>query len=275
MAEPEPTPPGVDPSTPSAARLYDYYLGGTNNFQVDRAAGEQLRAAMPDLFDAAWANRGFHQRAARWMARQHGVRQFIDIGCGLPTQGNTHQALRKDAADARVVYVDIDPMVRDMAGDLLEDDSHTKFIIADLRDPGEVLSNPELRSLIDLSQPTGLLMSAVLHFVADGSDPWGLVKRYAGALAPGSFIAISHITADQVAPRASQAISDIYQNANERAYLRNKDEFRRFFDGLQLMPPYEGAAPGITHVGMWGADDPELADSEGSRLLYAGVGKRV
>ena len=275
MAESEQIPPGVDPNTPSAARLYDFYLGGKNNYPADQAAGERLREALPDLYDAAWANRGFHQRSARWMAREQGIRQFIDIGSGLPTQGNTHLAVRQETADARVVYVDNDPMVLAMADGLLADDAHTKLIIADLRDPGEVLGHPDLRSLIDFSQPVGLVMTAVLHFVADGSDPWGLVKRYSSALVPGSCMALSHATADKLPPRSVQGMYATYENANTHIYLRTKDEFRRFFDGLDLVPPYGEAAPDITYVGVWGAEDPHAADSDGSRVLYCGVGKRV
>jgi S-adenosyl methyltransferase len=275
MTDADQAPTGFSESTPSAARLYDFYLGGKNNYPVDQEAGKQLKAAFPDLYDAAWANRGFHQRSARWMVKEHGIRQFIDIGCGLPTQGNTHQAIRRETPDAKVVYVDNDPAVLAMADGLITDDVHTKFVVGDLRNPDNVLNNPDLRSLIDFGQPTGLLMTAVLHFVADGSDPWGLVKRYADALAPGSFIAISHITGDGLPPRVAQTITDIYANASERAYVRHRDEFLRFFDGLELVPPYGEAAPDITYVGVWGAEDPEEADSDGSRLLYAGVGKRV
>ena len=267
-------PPGVDVSMPSAARLYDYYLGGETNFPVDQAAGERLRAALPDLYDAAWANRGFHQRSARHMAEDYGIRQFIDIGSGLPTQGNTHQAIRRVAPGARVMYVDNDPMVMAMSGGLLDDDKHTKLIIADLRDPDEVLGNEELRSLIDFGQPVGLLMTAVLHFVADGSDPWGLVKRYTAALAPGSLLAVSHATADKLPPRSVQGMYATYENANTHIYLRTKDEIRRFFDGLELLPPYGETVPDITYVGVWGAEDPEEADSDGSRVLYCGVGRR-
>jgi S-adenosyl methyltransferase len=267
-------PEGVDPSTPSAARLYDYYLGGKTNFPVDVAAGERLREALPDLYDAAWANRGFHQRSARHMAKDYGIRQFIDIGSGLPTQGNTHQAIRRVATDARVVYVDNDPMVMAMSGGLLDDDKHTKLIIADLRDPDDVLGNDELCSLIDFSQPVGLLMTAVLHFVADGSDPWGLVKRYTAALAPGSLLAVSHATADKLPPRSVQGMYATYENANTHIYLRTKDEVRRFFDGMELIPSYGEPSPDITYVGVWGAVDPEEADSDGSRVLYCGVGRR-
>ncbi len=267
-------PTGVDPSQPSAARLYDYYLGGDTNFPVDQAAGDRLRAALPDLYDAAWANRGFHQRSARWMAHEKGIRQFIDIGSGLPTQGNTHQAIKRVATGARVVYVDNDEMVRAMSGGLLADELHTRLIIADLREPEVVLNDPDLRALIDFGKPIGLLMTAVLHFVANGSDPWGLVKRYTDALPPGSYVALSHATADKLPQRSVQAIYDTYENANTHIYLRTRDDFARFFDGLELEPPYGNAPPDITYVGVWGAEDPEEADSDGSRVLYCGVALR-
>ncbi|MEP7026241.1 MAG: SAM-dependent methyltransferase, partial [Actinomycetota bacterium] len=241
MTEAEQAPPGVDPTAPTPARLYDYYLGGTSNFAVDRAAAEQLRASLPELTDAAWANRGFHQRAARWMANEHGIRQFIDLGSGLPTQGNTHEAV---AGGARVVYVDHDPMVRAHAKALLNGTRSTALIQADLRDPDEVLGHPEFGALIDLTQPAGLLMTAVLHFVADQSDPWGLVARYLGALAPGSYVALSHATADKLPPRAVKAMYDTYANATERIYLRSREDIGRLFAGLELVPPFDGAEPG-------------------------------
>src|SRR5260370_15648634 len=274
MTEVEQAPRGVAPTTPTPARLYDYCLGGSNNFAIDREVAEQLRVSLPELTDAAWANRGFHQRAARWMASEHGISQFIDIGSGLPTQGNTHEAVGQVVADARVVYVDNDPMVRAMSGRLLDDDRHTRLVIGDMRDPGEVLGHPDLLALIDFSRPVGLLMTAVVHFVADGSDPWGLVKRYAGALAPGSYLALSHATADNPPPRSVQAMYDTYEHASTQLHLRTRDEVGRFFEGLEFVPPYADAEPGITYVGMWGPADPELADTEGSRVLYCGVAKR-
>jgi S-adenosyl methyltransferase len=276
MTEAEEAPPGVDASTPSAARLYDYYLGGKSNFPVDRLAGDRLKEAMPDLYDAAWANRGFHQRSAIWMAKERGIRQFIDIGSGLPTQGNTHQAVKKVATDVepRVVYVDNDPMVKAMAKGLLSDEKHTAFILADMRDPDTVLGNAELRALIDFSQPVGLLMTAVFHFVADGSDPLSLVKRYTAALAPGSYLALTHATADWLPARVVEAMLETYGNSTNPLYLRPRDVVLRFFDGLELEPPYPGADPGISYAGVWGAEDPEAADTEGSRVLYCGVARR-
>jgi S-adenosyl methyltransferase len=274
MTDAERVPPGIDPTRPSPARLYDYYLGGSDNFPADREAAETIRARMPELADAAWANRGFHQRAAVWMAASRGIGQFIDIGSGLPTQNNTHQAVQKVAPDARVVYVDHDPLVRVHANALLTGEGSTRVITADLRDPDGVLSHPQTRELIDFGQPVGLLMTAVVHFVADGSDPQGLVARYMAALAPGSYLALSHVTADQKPPAAVRAILDIYAGATEQIYMRTRAEVERFFAGLELVPPYEGAPAAVTYVGEWGAEDPALADSDGSRWCYGAVARR-
>jgi S-adenosyl methyltransferase len=273
MTEADRVPPGVDPSTPSPVRLYDYYLGGTNNFQVDRDAAEKMRALMPELSDAAWANRGFHQRAARWIA-EHGVRQFIDIGSGLPTTGNTHEVVQKVDPGARVVYVDNDPMVAAHARELLADDGSTRFILADMRDPDSVLSQSERSGHLDFGAPVGLLMTSVVHFVADSGDPWGLVDRYVAALAPGSYLALSHATMDKLPPRMVQAGLELYERAAERLYPRQRAGVERFFDGLEIVPPYEGAEAAVGYVGLWGADDPAAADSDGSRVLYCGVARR-
>ena len=274
MTETQRVPPGVDPGTPSPARLYDYCLGGTDNFPADRDAAEKIRARMPELADAAWANRGFHHRTALWMAAAQGIRQFIDIGSGLPTQNNTHQAVQKVAPDARVLYVDNDPLVRPYASAVAAGDGSTGFITADLRDPDSVLTDPRARELIDFGQPVGLLMTAVLHFVADGSNPRGLLARYLGALAPGSYLALSHVTADQKPPAAVRVLLDTYARATEQLYMRTRAEVERFFDGLELVPPYEGAPAAVTYVGEWGAEDPELADSDGSRWCYGAVARR-
>jgi S-adenosyl methyltransferase len=274
MTEAQRVPPGVDPDTPSPARLYDCFLGGTDHFPADRKAAEKIRARMPELADAAWANRGFRQRSALWLAASRGIRQFIDIGCGLPTRNNTHQAVQKAAPDARVLYVDHDPMVRGYASALLTGDGTTRFVAADLRDPQSLLADPGMRELIDFGQPAGLLMTAVLHFVSDGSDPRGLVARYLAALAPGSYLALSHVTADQKPPAAVRVLLDAYDRATEQLYPRTRAEVERFFDGLELVPPYDGAAAAVTYVGEWGAEDPELADSDGSRWSYGAVARR-
>jgi hypothetical protein len=269
----EQAPPGVDPAIPSPARLYDYYLGGTHNYQADRDAAERIRKVLPELTTGAWANRGFHQRAARWIA-QRGVTQFIDIGSGLPTVGNTHQAVTKVRADAHVVYVDNDPVVLAHGAELLAGTSTATLIRADLRDPGEVLGHPALRQLIDFSQPTGLLMTWVLHFVSDASDPWRLLTRYLDALAPGSYLALSHVTSHAVPPRTIDLIQEIYRNATENIYFRPKADIERFFDGLDIVPPYDSAQPTVTHVGLWDCEDPEVADDDGSHWSYCAVARR-
>src|SRR5579875_3547922 len=201
MTEETVIPPGVDPAIPSPARIYDYVLGGTHNFASDRAAAERIREMTPDLADAAWVNRGFHQRAARWLAAERGIGQFIDIGSGLPTMGNTHTAVQKERPGARVVYVDIDPMVQAYASELLAADGTTAVVTADLCDPDRVLGDPALRGLIDFGRPVGLLITAVLHFVPDEADPWEKVGRYCAALAPGSYLVLSHVTHERLPPR--------------------------------------------------------------------------
>jgi hypothetical protein len=231
----------VDPSKPSPARLYDYYLGGRNNFEVDRKAAEALRLSLPALSDAAWANRGFHQRAATWLATEASLRQFIDVGCGLPTVGNTHQVVQRIDPAARVVYADIDPMVAAQSAPLLAGAPNVTLITADLRDPGALLGHPTVRSMIDFSEPTGLLMTAVLHFVADDAGPWGLLERYVAALAPGSYLALSHATPDGLPPLAVHAMEETYASATEQIHLRPWAAVERFFAGMEMVPPCPGA----------------------------------
>jgi hypothetical protein len=274
MAEAEQVPVGVDPTRPSPARMYDYMLGGTRNLQVDRDATERFLAQYPDLLDAASANRGFLRRAARLMAQTHGIRQFIDLGSGLPTQNNTHETVHQVAPDARVVYVDLDPMVLVYAPELLTDDGTTAVVQADLRDPDTVLADPDVRRLIDFSQPVGLLMTAVLQFVADAADPWALVARYMQAVVPGSYLGLSHITGDKLSARSVQTGVQVYEAATESAHPRTKAEIARFFTGLELVPPYAGAEPGLANVGQWGAEDPAVANSDGAQAFYCGVARK-
>jgi hypothetical protein len=263
----------VDPAKPSPARIYDYCLGGHNNFESDRKAAEALRQSLPALSDAAWANRGFHQRAATWLGADAGLRQFIDIGSGLPSVGNTHQVVQRIDPAARVVYADIDPMVAAQSAALLAGVPNVALITADLRDPDALLDHPAVRSMIDFTEPAGLLMTAVLHFVADDKDPWGLLARYVAALAPGSYLALSHATSDGLPPLAAHAMVETYANATEQLTLRSRAEVERFFAGMEMVAPYRGASDGLTFVGQWGAVDPASADSDGSRVLYCGVAK--
>jgi hypothetical protein len=267
-------PDGVDPSRPAPARIYDYLLSGENNFPSDRAAADRITAVVPEIRDCAWANRGFHQRAARWIARR-GIRQFIDIGSGLPTVRNTHEVVQEVDLQCRVVYVDNDPMVREQAGDLLTGRADVRVILGDLRDPEGVLASPDLRALIDFGQPAALLMTAVMHFVADEYDPHALLRRYLDALAPGSYLALSHLTDDHKPPRAVKEFCRVFDHATEQVHFRSRAEIERFFAGLELVSPYRPRTKGqLVYAGDWGAVDPALADSDGSRWLYCAVGRR-
>jgi hypothetical protein len=274
MAETQQVPPGIDASKPSVARIYDCLLGGENNFAVDRAAAEMMKSRAPELVDAAYANRGFHQRAAKWIA-ERGVRQFIDLGSGLPTVGNTHEVVRKVHPDARVVYVDNDPMVEVLGSRLLAGDDAAAVILADLREPEAVLGSEAVRRLVDFSQPAAILMTAVLHFVSDDDDPAGIVARYVEPLAAGSYLALSHTTGDHKPPKAVEAMNEAGRRSAGGNFLRTRDQVHQIVGPLELVAPYEGARPEVTWVGLWGCEDPESADSEGSRWLYSAVaGKR-
>jgi hypothetical protein len=266
-------PSGVDIGRPAPARIYDYMLRGDNHFETDVLAAERILSAVPEIRDCAWSNRGFHQRAAKWIA-ERGVRQFIDIGSGLPTVGNTHEVVQKVIPGARVVYADNDPMVAEQGGLLLAEDRSTRVICADLREPGAILDHPDVRELIDFSEPAGLLLTAVLMFVSDSSDPWEKVSRYVAALAPGSYLALSHLTDDYKPPVTAERFRAVFDNATEHLYFRSRAGIGRFFDGLEMVAPYDGAEPAICYTGVWGAEDPVLADSDGARWLYCGVARK-
>ncbi|TDD72776.1 hypothetical protein E1293_32505 [Actinomadura darangshiensis] len=274
MSDIEQAPPGVDTTVPSPARMYDYILGGTENYEVDRTAAEAVRANMPDLEDAAWANRGFLQRSVRWLAQQ-GIRQFVDVGAGLPTRNNTHDAAQAVAPDARILYADNDAMVAAHAQTLLEGSSGTAFITADFREPEALLGNEDALALIDFTRPVALLLVAVTHFVPDEDDPWGVVRRYMDRLAPGSYLALSSITSERQPDKAVDTVEEVYSHSSSGAVrVRTRVDIERFFAGLEIVPPYEGGAAELTYVGQWGAVDPDEADSDGSRWGYCGVARK-
>jgi hypothetical protein len=266
-------PPGVDPSVPTAARIYDYMLRGHNYFDADERACQRLLAAVPYAQDVAAANRGFHQRAAKWIAGQ-GIRQFLDIGSGLPTVGNTHEVVQKVIPGARVTYVDKDPMVALHSETLIGNNDAVSVICGDLREPDVILASPDLRRIIDFSQPVALCITAVFHFVPDADDPWSLLRRYLGELVPGSYLSLSHLTDDYQPPVAAEGFRAAFDSAADHMYFRSRAKVARFFEGLDIVSPYEGAAPDITFAGYWGCEDVELADSDGSRWLYCGVARK-
>ena len=266
-------PDGLDVTKPSPARIYDYMLRGTHHYDVDADAAERILRSVPEIRDCAWSNRGFHQRAATWIAKR-GIRQFLDLGSGLPTVGNTHEVVRKIHRDARVVYVDNDPLVELHSREILGNAAgQVGVICADLCDPDAILGHPVVREFIDPAEPTGLLMTAVLMFVADESDPHGLVRRYVSAVGPGSCLALSHLTDDAKPPVAVDAFRRVFDHATEQMHFRSKAEIAKFFDGLDVQPPYKGGQPALTYSGLWGAEDVQLADSDGSRWLYCAVAR--
>jgi hypothetical protein len=173
-----------------------------------------------------------------------------------------------------VIYVDNDPMVQLHSQDILTGQESIAAITGDLREPRSILDHEKVRELIDFSQPTGLLMTGVLMFVSDEAQPYHLIRQYLDALAPGSYLSLSHLTDDHKPPASAAGFRAVFDTATEHLYFRSKAEVARFFDGLDLVPPYQGAQPGLTFTGVWGADDPALADSDGSRWLYCGVARK-
>jgi S-adenosyl methyltransferase len=272
MTSNEPIPPGVDASKPSPARMYDRYLGGTANFEADRLAVQRIVDLVPEIRDAAWANRGFLQRAVRWMA-ERGIRQFIDLGAGLPTQRSTHEVARVTAPGARVVYTDIDPGVITHGRAILTGVPGVALIEADFRQPAAVLGHPQTGALLDFRYPVGLLVVAVTQFIDDADDPWGLVGTYVAALAPGSCLALSAPSADHMTGRKVALIREVYRTSTIPVNTpRTRLEIARFFDGLEIVPPYAGALRDLTSAGLWDCEDPEAAESDGSRSFYVAVG---
>ncbi|TDD81853.1 SAM-dependent methyltransferase [Actinomadura darangshiensis] len=227
--------PGVDASTPSVARMYDYFLGGKDNYAADRAAAEAVVRALPTVEGVARANRAFLQRAVRHVAGC-GIDQFIDIGAGLPTQGNVHEIARAERPGARVVYVDNDPTVIVHARALVATDDRIGIVRADVRDPGKVLDDPEVHRLIDFRRPVCVLFVAILHFLPDEEDPAALVRRFTGALPDGSHVILSHAAAEEL---RNQAVGDTYRSRSASASLvaRTREEVAALLDGLTILDP--------------------------------------
>lgn len=262
-----------DTSTPTTAGMYDVWLGGNHHSVTERETADRLRAALPEIAEIAWANRAFHQRTARFMVRQ-GIRQFIDLGAGLPTQENTHQIVRRRAPDARVVYVDRDPRTVRLGRELIEGEPYVRFVHADVRDTDSVLHSDEVSELIDFTAPVGLLASALFHFISDKDDPWGVAKAYIDVLASGSYVAISHATADKQPSKPAQAAASTYSTTDAMMYLRNRDQVEWLFEGLKFVEPYVGGVPKLHYLGTWFCEDPDLAEEDSDRWCYAGVARK-
>jgi len=240
-----PPAPDIDISKPHVARMYDYFLGGSNNFAVDRAAAEQMLKLFPQTPLAAQANRRFLAEAVRWLAQEAGVRQFIDIGSGLPTRPNVHEVAQAVDKNTRVAYIDNDPLVRVHAGKLLAATPNTIMIEGDLRDPRALLDLPELREHIDFSQPVALLLVAVLHFIPETEQAYQITRTLYDALPSGSYVALSHATIGMNPEDLEQEAISIYRRANSGVFPRTSDEVAGFFTGLTPV------GSGLVHISDW------------------------
>ncbi|MBW8485448.1 SAM-dependent methyltransferase [Actinomadura parmotrematis] len=257
------TPAGVDATVPNVARIYDYLLGGKDNFEVDRKAAEALLAAAPEAAVTARANRAFLGRAVRALAAG-GVRQFLDVGAGLPTRANVHEVARRVAPDARTVYVDHDPVVVAHGRALLSEAPGVAVVHGDLYRPEEIRADPVVQRLIDPAEPVAVLMLAVLHFVPDAADPAGLVRRLTGGLAPGSALVLSHATSARTREDAVATAKSVYTSAASSIELRSPAEIARLFGA------FEPTEPGVVYAPEWRPDDGEAVVQDS--FLIAGVG---
>jgi S-adenosyl methyltransferase len=259
------TPPfGIDITVPTTARMYDYWLGGTDNFAADRVAAQAVSEVVPAARLMAVENRKFLRRAVRYLAAEAGITQFLDIGTGLPTQGNVHQVAQAAIPSARVVYVDNDPMVLAHSR-ALKASGNTVVIEADLREPQLILDHADTRRLIDFRQPLAVLLVAVLHFVSDDDDPLAIVATLRDAIPPGSYLVASHATGE-ISPGAAAQAAAHYKKVTSGATLRDRDEILRFFTGLDLIEP------GLVQVPHWRPDaEPSNA---GEVWILGGVGRK-
>lgn len=240
----------IDVSSPSPARIYDYWLGGSHNFAVDREVGKQAAEAMPTLRPAIWANRAFLRRVVTYLATEHGVDQFLDLGSGVPTVGNVHEVAQAVNPEAKVVYVDIEPVAVTHGRHLLASNDRATVIQADLRQPRDLLNHPEVTELLDLSRPVAVLLIAVLHFIQDEDQPGEIVRNYVDLAAPGSYFAISHADDDDDLPTEQTRMIEDYRSSTKAPFVhRGKNELASWLDGLDLEPP------GIVQTNEWHPDE--------------------
>ncbi|WP_035792055.1 SAM-dependent methyltransferase [Kitasatospora mediocidica] len=255
---------------PHPARMYDYFLGGKDNFPADRAAAERAAAGWPNVRKATLENRRFLGRAVRYLAAEAGVRQFLDIGTGIPTANNTHEVAQSVAPDSRVVYVDNDPIVLAHARALLVSTPQgmTSYLDADLRDPEKILEHPDLRSVLDFRQPIALMLIAILHFLPDDQDPYGIVRRLVSSLPSGSYLALTQVTGD-FDPFETGRLVQSYRESGVQLQARTHAEVERFFDGLDIVEP------GIEVVSEWRPDAAQVERFSRREVSVYGAVARV
>ncbi|MYT32560.1 MULTISPECIES: SAM-dependent methyltransferase [unclassified Streptomyces] len=257
---------------PHAARVYDVLLGGKTNYPADREAAEQTLVSLPNAATIARQNRGFMHRAARYLAGEAGIRQFLDIGTGIPTSPNLHEVVQAATPEARIVYADNDPIVlaHSRALHTSHPDGRTAYIQADLGRPQDILRDATLRDTLDLGQPVALTLIAVLHWLPAERDAYAVVRELMDAFAPGSYVAMTYATAD-FEPQALREITDNFESKGSHVRTRTRAEVLRFFDGLELVDP------GLTVVHRWRPDPVEVGAgslSDAELPLYAGLGRK-
>jgi hypothetical protein len=258
--------PSFDTSVAHPARIYDYLLGGKDNYAVDRAAGDAAIESYPGAVSAVRANRAFLARAVRYLAAEAGIRQFLDIGTGIPSANNTHEVAQEAAPDCRVVYVDNDPIVLAHARALLTGSpvGATDYLDADLRDTDRILA--EAAQTLDFSQPVAVVLMAILHLIGDEDDPYGIVGKLTGAIPAGSYLALSHIASDIDTQAVAEARERVGKLMPVKQTYRNRAEVTQFFDGMQLVPP------GVVPVQEW---RPGTAAEGATRsAAWGGVGRK-
>ncbi len=262
-------PPGVDPGQANVARVYDYLIGGSHNFLADQDAARALIAVEPNVREGARANRAFLGRAVRFLAAS-GIRQFLDIGSGIPTAANVHEVARQAAPEARVVYVDTDPVAVAHSKTILSGQENATIIQADLREPEKILAHGETRRLIDFTQPVGLLLVSVLHVIPDTDDPWRSVAALREAIAAGSYLTICHATTES-RPKRAFALQTVYnRSVAAHAAVRPRAAIERFFDGFELV------RPGLVYIPEWRPDSPADVPEDPGRIWgLVGVGRKL
>lgn len=245
MTEPNPAFTGIDTGTPNVARIYDYLLGGKDNFAADRMAADQLVEVIPDAAGIARDNRSFLGRAVRYLAAEAGIRQFLDLGSGLPTQANVHELAQGVAADARVVYVDNDQVVASHGRAVLAFGDQVAMVLGDLIDPASILADPEVTGLLDFSQPVAVLCTSTLHFIEDEARPHQIIAAYRDRLAPGSYLVITHGTREGDPGGQDDKAAGVYRQASSQLHTRPLPDVARFFNGFELVEP------GLTWITQW------------------------
>jgi hypothetical protein len=261
-------PPDIDLSKPSVARVYDYLLGGHNNFEIDRAAADALNAKYNDgATEVCVTNRRVLQRAVRYLAAEAGIRQFLDIGSGLPTQQNVHETAHQVDPTARVVYVDKDPVVLAHGRALLADNNTTEVAWADATDPDSILDAPETRRLIDLDKPFAVIMAFLLHHLTDEQNPAGVTQRLIERMPSGSYLFTVNLLSEDHPRAGSELQADVVSRVGS-GYMRTWDQIRRYYDGL------EWVEPGLVYANDWRPTDPTQSDGLWATVLAAGLGKK-